>query len=209
MKTTPSVIAKNFDEVRTKIALVDGLVEWAELDVMDGVFVPNVTWQIADDLRLLEGKTKLSAHLMIEAPETVVEDWQSGADRLIVHLEATDDMDGLIERQSVHCPLGVALNLATPVAQIFPYLDRVKLVQLMSIARTGFGGELFDETVFDKIKILKKGYPDVKIIVDGGISLEIAQKLLTAGADELVVGSAIWNAPDPVAALRQFQTLSQ
>jgi len=208
MEIIPSIIAGNFDEVREKIARVENLVDWVELDVMDGAFVPNVTWQTPDDLKSLTGQTKLSAHLMTVAPETIAEDWQEVTDRIIVHLEAINDLDGLIERQSPHCPLGVALNLITPVEKVFPYLDQIKWVQLMSIARTGFGDEPFDNRVLTKIEILKNERPEIKLIVDGGINLIVAQELMASGVDALVIGSQIWGAADPAQAIQDFQALS-
>jgi len=203
----PSIIASDFAEVKEKIAKLEGLVNWAELDIMDGVFVPNISWQAFEDLKNLDGKIKLSAHLMAEKSETIIEDWQEVVDRVIVHYEATGELDKIIENIGSHVSLGIALELETPVEKIYPYLGKIKLVQLMSIERVGYSGEKFDERVFEKIKTLKTNWPDVKIIIDGGIDLAIGKRLIDAGVSGLVVGSHIWQAENIEEAIKSFQSL--
>ena len=203
----PSIIASDFAEVKSKLSRLEGLVNWVELDVMDGVFVPNHTWQTADDLNAIDGKTKISAHLMVEYPETIVEDWQEVADRIVLHYESTNDLDKIIDNIGPHVGLAIALDLRTPVEKIYEYLGKIKTVQLMSIVRTGFSGEKFDERVFEKIRTLKTNWPDVKIIVDGGINLENGKRLIEAGVSGLVVGSQIWSAPSVEEAIKKFQSL--
>ena len=212
MEIIPSIIADNFEEVETRLIRVEGLIDWVELDIADGVFVPSFTWpmllgQAPEDLKGIEGKTKISAHLMVEHPETLIDDWQEVVDRIIIHYESTDEIEKIIETKGTHIGLGLALELATPVEKIYTYLDKIKLVQLMSIERVGYSGEKFDERVFEKIKTLKTNWPDIKIIVDGGVDLEIGQRLKEVGADGLVVGSHIWNAPNIEEAIKSFQNL--
>lgn len=212
MEIIPSIIASDAEEVRTKIARVEGLTNWVELDVADGVFVPSFTWpmmlgQAPEDLREVDGKTKISAHLMVEHPETLIDDWQDFVDRIIFHYESTDEIEKIIERAGAHMSLGIALELSTPVEKIYPYLDKIKLVQLMSIERVGYAGEKFDERVFERIKTLKTNWPDVKIIVDGGIDLDIGKRLEEAGADALIVGSRIWKAPNIEETIKSFKNL--
>lgn len=212
MEIIPSIIAQSADEVRTKIARVEGLINWVELDVADGAFVPSFTWpmmlsQAPEDLKEVDGKTKISTHLMVEHPETVIDDWQDFVDRIIVHYESTDELEKIIANKGAHIVLGLAIELNTPVEKIYPYLDKIKLVQLMSIERIGYAGEKFNESVFAKIEALKTNWPDVKIIVDGGINLEIGARLKKAGVDGLVVGSRIWQASNIEEAIRNFQSL--
>ena len=179
MEIIPSIIAKNFSEIKDKLAKLDSLVNWAELDIMDGVFVPEITWPLAtggqapEDLKSVDCKIKLSAHLMVEQPETIIDGWPEVVDRIIIHDEATDQIEKIIESLTLPIGLGLALELFTPVEKIYHYLDKIKTVQLMSIERVGYSGEKFDERVFEKIKTLKTNWPDVQIIVDGGIDLEI------------------------------------
>jgi len=212
MQIIPSIMAENLEELKMKLARVDGLVDWVELDVADGVFVPSLTWpqllgQAPEDLKEVEGKIKISAHLMIERPETLIENWYDFVDRIIIHYESTDEINKIIEQKTEHVSLGIALELNTPVEKIYQYLNRIKLVQLMSIERIGYAGEKFDERVFEKIKTLKTNWPDVKIMIDGGIDLEIAEKLKLAGADGVVVGSHIWQAENIEEAIHNFQSL--
>ncbi len=212
MEIIPSIIAENAEEVRTKITRVEGLVNWIELDVADGVFVPSFTWpmllgQAPEDLKEVDGKTKISAHLMVEHPETLLDDWQEVVDRVIVHYESTDEIEKIIENKGAHISLGIALELNTPAEKIYHYLDKIKLVQLMSIERVGYSGEKFDERVFEKIKTLKTNWPDVQIIVDGGVDLEIAKKLKELGVSGIVVGSRIWNSKNIEETISQFKNL--
>jgi len=212
MNIIPSIIANNFAEIKTKIKQVEGLVDWAELDVMDGVFVPERTWpnevrQAPEDLKEIDGKIKISTHLMVEHPETVVADWRDFVDRLVVHYEATSNLEQIINSVGQNVGLALALELNTPVEKIYEYLGRVKTVQLMSIARVGYAGEKFDERVLEKIKTLKTNWPDVKIIVDGGVDLEIAKKLKELGVSGVVVGSRIWEAENVEQAIQEFQAI--
>jgi ribulose-phosphate 3-epimerase len=209
----PSIIAKDFTELKDKLEQLEGLITWAEIDVMDNVFVPNGTWpfsanrQAPEDLKELGGKTKLSAHLMVEFPETVVDDWRDLVDRLVVHYEATNNLEKIIESVGPHVGLAIALELRTPVEKIYEYLGNIKVVQLMSIEKVGFSGEKFDERVFDKIKTLKTNWPDVKIIVDGGVNLENGKRLAEAGVNGLIVGSQIWGADNIKEKIKEFQKL--
>jgi len=213
MEIIPSIIATEFEEVRAKIKRLEDLVTWVELDVMDGVFVSPLTWptvkggQAPEDLKEIDGKTKISAHLMVEYPETLVEDWHDFVDRIVVHYESTSNLEKIIELIGPHVSMAIALELNTPVEKIFEYLGRVKIVQLMSIERVGYAGEKFDGRVFEKIKTLKTNWPDVKIIVDGGIDLEIAKKLKELGVSGVVVGSRIWQAENIEEAISQFENV--
>ena len=205
MNIIPSIIASDFAEVKEKLAKLEGLVEWVELDVMDGVFVPNVSWQAEEDLREIDGQTKLSAHLMMESPETVVEDWQTLVDRIIIHVESTDQLDSLLSRFDNGlnpCEIGLALELETSLEKVKPYLNKVKIFQLMSIANIGYQGEKFDARVLPKIKELRELASDAKIIVDGGIKPEMVAELTEAGVDALVVGSYIWQSKNIEEAIR-------
>jgi ribulose-phosphate 3-epimerase len=215
MEIIPSIIAKDFSEVRSKLARLDGLVNWAELDIMDGVFVPEYTWpinptegrQAAEDLNDVGGKIKISAHLMVEYPETITDDWQDLVDRLVIHYESTNNIDKIIEEAGPHIGLAIALELHTPVEKSYEYLGKIKTVQLMSIEKIGYSGEEFNESVFEKIKTLKTNWPDVKIIVDGGVNLENGKRLAEAGVSGLVVGSQIWRAEDIEKTIKEFQSL--
>lgn len=203
----PSIIASDFAEIKDKLSRLEGLVRWVELDVMDGVFVPNVSWQAEEDLKTIQGKIKISAHLMVENPEALIEDWQNVVDRIIVHPESTDALDSLLEHfdnKNNPCEIGLVLELETALEIIKPYLKQVKIVQLMSIANLGYQGEKFDPRVLPKIKELRELSPDVKIIVDGGINPTRARELIDIGVDGLVVGSYIWQSDNIAEAIKKL-----
>src|SRR5680860_548192 len=186
----PSIIAKTFEEVKQKIIQIDGLVDWAQLDVMDGNFVLPVTWGVADDLENLVGETKIEVHLMITKPEDELNQWISFADRVLVHVEATDCLADIIESfDGTPLQFGVVLKMDTPLDVLGHYVGK------------------FDEQIYERIKQVKVMYPEMIIGVDGGINLENAPKLIEAGADSLVVGSAIWGSDNIAETIRQFQSL--
>jgi ribulose-phosphate 3-epimerase len=204
----PGIIGKNFTEVKTKIAQVEGLTDWVQLDIMDGLFVPNYTWQTPDDLNDLGGKIKIEVHLMSESPENFINEWIGVADRVIFHLEATELANEIISQfESAPVKLGIALKLETPVEQVFPYLDKIDMVQLMSIAEIGAHGHDFESVVLNKIIDLRTKWPSGTISIDGGVNLESARQAFDAGADQVVVGSAIWESGNVVETIKQFQNL--
>jgi ribulose-phosphate 3-epimerase len=208
MQVTPSIIGKNFFDVKGKISLVEGLVDWVQLDVADGIFAESDTWSAPEDLLEVEGKTKIEAHLMIEKPEEVLTEWVNYVDRVIIHLESTEHLAEIVDVFEHHktVELGLALLLNTPVEKIEPYIDKIKLVQLMSINKIGFHGQPFNLLVIDKVKELRSQYPNLKIQIDGGIGLPEAKLLKEAGADAVVVGSQIWN-NDIASTIKEFEVI--
>jgi ribulose-phosphate 3-epimerase len=204
----PGIIGKNFTEVKTKITQVEGLTDWAQLDIMDGLFVPNYTWQTPDDLNDLGGKIKIEVHLMSESPENFIGEWIGVADRVIFHLEATELAHEIISQfESAPVKLGIALKLDTPVEQVFPYLDKIDTVQLMSIAEIGAHGHAFESRVLNKIKDLRAKWPSGTISIDGGVNLESARQAFDVGVDQVVVGSAIWQSGNVSETIKEFQNL--
>ena len=214
-RVVPAILGENFNEVSKKLALVEDLVEWVHLDVNDGVFAEGFTWDNPQDLFQIEGQTKIAVHLMIDRPEEVVGEWLEVADRVIVHAEATDRLADIVEVFSGRSlMLGVALKLDTPIEEIEPYMANrpdgkagIKNIHLMSIAEIGHHGEPFDAGVLEKIKTLRQKYPSVIIGVDGGVNLENAKSLIDAGANELIVGSALWQSKDVSGTIKKLQQL--
>jgi ribulose-phosphate 3-epimerase len=144
----------------------------------------------------------------IEQPELYLKEWMRVADRIIVHPESTSHLDQII-KEFEHSPvkLGVALLLQTELEKFAAELERVSLIQLMGIEKIGHQGELFAEQTLERVRLLREQYPSVTISVDGGVTLENAPRLIAAGANQLVIGSAIWQAADPIAAIKEFQKL--
>ena len=213
-KIIPAIIGQNFTEVANKIRLVEAAASWVHLDIMDGTFTAAASWpaaaadQAPADLESLDGQIKIECHLMVRAPEEILSAWVKAVDRVLIHLETTDRLAEIAATlANLPVELGIALSLETPLSKIDPFLQRVCVVHLMSIAKIGEHGQPFATPVLEKIKHLRAARPDVTIQVDGGINLQTAPLAAAAGADNLVVGSAIWQTPDPISALQTFQSL--
>lgn len=208
VQITPAILENNWSDIEDKIKLVEGVTKWVHIDVADGQFVPVVTWTAADDLELLTGTAKIEVHLMAENPEVVVADWMNVADRLVVHLEATEKIEDLVDAfQFTNTKLGLAILLETPVEDILPYADKVEVIQLMGIKKVGFQGQEFEPLVLEKIKELRAKAPNVKIQIDGGVNLDTGRDIIAAGAGTLIVGSALWESGDVEGTIEKFKEL--
>jgi len=211
----PAIIAKDFEELQSKLAKIDGLVSWAQIDVMDGVFVPPKTWDNPADLENISTVINLEAHLMIANPEEIIDGWlNSPVKRILLHYESTThaQIERLIEKALASGKeAGVALKLQTPLFVLDSLIQdsrfKIRAVQLMSISEIGYHGHPFEEKVLERIKTLREKYPDVTISVDGGVSLDNAPKILSAGADNLLVGSAIFKSDDIKKTLEKFKNI--
>src|SRR3989344_1095702 len=211
----PAIIAKDFEELKTKLAQVEGLVFWAQIDVMDGVFVSPTTWREPADLEKINSAINLEAHLMVDKPENIIDGWlNSPVRRILLHYESTDaetikKLLGKIADSGKSS--GIALKLETPLWVIDFLIDALKAisykleaVQLMSISEIGYHDHPFEEKVLDRIKTLREKYPNVTISVDGGVNLENAHKILSSGADNLLVGNAIFKSENIKETIEKF-----
>ena len=170
---------------------------WVQIDITDGKFVPTETVINLEDLRYFTEKANVEFHLMINRPEKVIGEWaRLGAKRIIVHIEAVEDMNELLNVcREKDVELGLALNPETPNVMIEPWINAVDLILFLGV-HPGQGGQEFIPEVLEKIKSLRQNFPNVKIEVDGGIRAENIAELKNAGADVFVVGSGILKAPD-------------
>ena len=200
----PSILSADFGNLERDIKMIDrSVAEWVHVDVMDGVFVPNISFGFPVVKSVRKATTKvLDAHLMIVEPERYVKRFvEAGVDYVTFHLEAcTDPRTAIAEIKSAGAKAGISIKPATPVESIFDYLPELDLVLVMSV-EPGFGGQSFMSNSLDKVRALRKeidekGY-NCLIEIDGGISVKNAREVYDAGVDVIVAGSSVFNAEDP------------
>jgi len=208
----PSLLAADFLQLGQEILMVnESLADWFHLDVMDGQFVPNISYgmPIIKHIKKLAQKP-LDVHLMIERPEQYLSTFREcGADVITVHYEACPHLHRTIQQiQETGAKAGVALNPHTPVSVLENVIEDLDLVLIMSV-NPGFGGQKFIYQTLNKIKAVKDMITvrnaKAVIEVDGGIGLQNAEKVLQAGADVLVAGSSVFKAENPTLAIQQLK----
>ncbi len=214
MKFAPSLLSANFAHISAEIAAVVGAgADYLHLDVMDGRFVPNITWgpKIIGDLRALT-ELPFDAHLMIVEPERYVESFvAAGANIVTFHLEATPHAQRLLAHlRGLGVKAGIAIDPQTPVGALVDIVEDCDLILIMSV-NPGFGGQRFLERSLVKIRearaLVAQRNPQCEIEVDGGINAATLPLVAAAGADVAVMGSAVFDGTDPAEKLRSLRAL--
>lgn len=210
----PSLLSADFLKLQSECNMLnESEADWYHLDVMDGRFVPNISFgpMVVEFFRKATGKT-CDVHLMIEEPGKYAEAFKkAGADILSVHLEACPHLHRNIQQiRSLGMQAGVAINPHTPVSSLADVLADIDLVCMMSV-NPGFGGQSFIPHTLEKIRQLRKMIDErslqVKIEIDGGVTLENAKTILDAGADVLVAGNTVFKSADPKATIAALKRL--
>ncbi|MFA6094862.1 MAG: hypothetical protein WC757_03180 [Candidatus Paceibacterota bacterium] len=230
MEILPAVMPRSFVDLEEKMSQVSGLVPVLQIDVMDGVFVQNKSWPyIGDEGEFgevtsgerefpYESTLDFEVDLMVSEPASIIESWvMAGAKRFVLHKESTKDFQKLLrvmrtyttsdDNFLIKTEIGMAVNIETPIEEIFPFVDQIDFVQFMGISRIGFQGEQFNDTALGKIRMLREAYPSMIISVDGGVNINTAQDLADAGVNRLVAGSAVFESEDVAEAIKELQNI--
>ena len=213
LKLSPSILSADFSNLQLALdQCAVGGAHWIHIDVMDNQFVPNLTIG-PPVVKSLRSKTQkfLDVHMMVIDPEKLVEPFaKAGADMITFHIEATDNPLSIIDLiKSTGTKVGISLKPSTPISEVEPFFDKIDLILVMSV-EPGFGGQGYIDTSTDRIKEIKQKLIEqclqdrVLIEVDGGIKLHNAKKVIEAGADVLVAGSAIFGTDDPAKTIKEF-----
>lgn len=209
---SPSLLSADFSAIAAELQDIEEKgVQWVHLDVMDGLFVPNITFG-PPIIKAIRPKSSLffDTHLMIAEPSRYIEAFaEAGADLITIHEEATQDISKVIRQiRDTGCQVGLSINPETPLDAIKPYINEVDLILLMSV-HPGFGGQSFIDITF-KIKTLRlwldEAQSNAHIQVDGGINAQTIRQVVDAGADVIVAGSAVFGQADRKRAIEKLLT---
>lgn len=210
----PSMLACDFGNLYSEIEMVNNSeANWFHIDVMDGVFVPNISFGTPIMKVLKENAKKtLDVHLMIVNPDNYIENFaELGADILTVHYEACNHLHRTVQRiKDLKMKAGVAINPHTPISTLKSIIKDLDLVCIMSV-NPGFGGQSFIESTYDKVKelksLIKEQNSNAIIEIDGGVNSQNAKKLIDCGANALVAGSFVFKSENPTQTISELSSI--
>jgi len=232
----PAIMPQSYSKMEKLVIQVADVVDMIQLDLMDGIFVPEKTWPFkefkskrpkmdfitdiswqelqTDDLGLpLWDQVDYELDLMVQDADVYLDHWIAlGPKRIIFHLESLDDVERLMnEVQGIRSLIEIGLSISndTPIDELLPHLEMIDCVQFMGIAKIGYQGQDFDERVFDKISSLKIHAPSMPIQIDGSVNQYTLEKLHAAGVERFVAGSAVFAADDPSKSVEDLRSMVQ
>jgi len=229
VEVVPAIIPHSFLDIERDSLRVKNLVDFVQIDIMDGIFTPEPTWPyvgdhgefnklISEEIAMPYWKDlNFEIDLMVQKPADVIDDWISGgAQRIIIHVESDGGIYEMIDKvrqrsgsegSLIQTEVGIAFVPSTPFETVEPYMKMVDFVQCMGNDKIGYHGVELDENVYDKVRNIRLKYPSIPISIDIGVNDETAPLLVKAGCTRLVSGSALFNAENIKEQVEEFKKL--
>lgn len=218
LSITPSLPAQTFDELKSLAESLSGVVQMLQIDIVDGKFVPNLSWPFTEDgdvhetlkkIKTLPLSLPLEMDCMVMSPEQYIDTFvELGIRSVIIHMGSTEAYGDIIAHARAHgYQIGFAITNDVPLAELVPFIAQIDFVQVMGIAHVGKQGEPFDVRTLDTLRTLRASYPELSLSVDGAVNAETIVSLRDAGATRLAPGSAIAKSVHPAESYEQLCVL--